>query len=399
MRDSILKDLTFWLLAVFAATYIIGNIATGSLTTWDEAVYANVSTEILRTGDWLIMHHEGRLWFDKPPLYIWCTALWYIMLGISEFAVRITSVLFGVATVLLTYIFVKKTFNKNTAIFSSLLLLALPHYLHFSKMGMLDVTLTFFISLMVYLFWMGQDDPRCLLFSGLTFFLAYLTKGFAAIAGPAIIFAYCVSSKNLRLLLKKEFLTGLIVSLFLISLWHIIQYVAGGQEAIRSYFGFHLFKRATTTLDGHTGGINFYQKVIFNKNKPWGVLIYASIAYLVWLIIKDKDRRAVLLLSWAVVVYTICAIVKTKLHWYIMPISPALAIASGIFLERIFKNRAFRAALAVILLGMLIQVPVSWAFKLDFNAKAKDAALHSIKLPYEDDGTIFYNTVAKIRNK
>jgi hypothetical protein len=46
---------------------------------------------------------------------------------------------------------------------------------------------------------------------------------------------------------------------------------------------------------------------------------------------------------------------------------------------------------------MLIQVPVSWAFKLDFNAKAKEAALNSMELPYEDDGTIFYFKTVKAR--
>lgn len=391
-----MKDKIFWLLLVFAAVYILGNISTGSLSTWDEAIYANVSGSIARTGDWLVMHEGGKSWFDKPPLYMWCTAFFYNIFGINEFSVRLTSGLFGIATVLLVYIFARKIGNMHTAILAALILLASPHYLHFAKMGMLDVVVTFFITLMVYLFWMGQDRPSYLFWSGIVLLFAYLTKGFAAILGPAVIFLYCLFSGNLKLLINRKFVFGISMSLFMIVAWHIAQYISGGAGAIDGYFGFHLFRRTMTSLDGHTGGLNFYQKVIFNKNKPWGVIFYGSLAYMLWLIIKDKDRRAILLVLWAAVVFTIYTIVQTKLHWYIVPIYPALAIASAIALERFFRKRAFYLVLSIILLGMLIQVPVSWAFKLDFNAKAKAAAAHSKKLPYVDNGTIFYFETIKI---
>lgn len=397
-QDSVRKDLIFWLLAIFTAIYIVGNIGTGSLTTWDEAVYANISSNILRTGDWLVLRQGQTPWFDKPPFYMWCTAAFYKIFGINEFSVRFTSALFGLATVLLVYIFVKKTVNQRVALLGALLLLATPHYLHYAKMGMMDITLTFFVTLMVFLFWLGQERPAYLFWSGVTLLFAYLTKGFAAISGPAIIFLYCVFSGNLRLLIKREFLLGVSISIVAIFGWHLIQYFIGGPDAIKNYFGFHIFKRATTPLEGHSGGLNFYQKVIFNKNKPWAVIFYGSLAYMLWLTIKDRDKRAILVLSWAAVVFIICSMVQTKLHWYIMPVYPALAIASAITLERFFKNRAFYVIISFILLAMLIQVPVSWAFKLDFNAKAKDAALNSKSLPYEDDGTIFYYMTVNLKD-
>ena len=395
----ILRDKTLWLLLIFASLYILGNIGTGSLTTYDEATMANISREILNRSDWLVLYHGGGPWIDKPPLYMWCTAIWYALFGVNEFTTRVTSGIFGVATILLIYVFTKKIGGKNAAIFAALTLLALPHYLRFAKLGMLDVTVTFFITAAIYLFWIGQDKPRYLLFSGIAFALGYLTKGFAAVTAPIIIFTYCVFTNNVRILLRRQFVIGMLIAVILIGGWHLSQYLVLGQKAIDTFFGVGVYKRATSTFDGHSGGMNFYQKVIFNKNKPWAVLLYASFAYMVWLALRKRDRRAMLLCAWMVVMYTLYTIVQSKLHWYIMPVYPALAVSSGIFLDRFLKNKAFKIFVAVILLGMLIQVPVSWAFKLDFNAKAKDAALHSIKLPYEDDGTIFYNAVVEIRNK
>jgi 4-amino-4-deoxy-L-arabinose transferase-like glycosyltransferase len=391
-----MKDKIFWLLFILASIYIIGNIDTGSLTTWDEALYANISANIVKTGDWLVLHDRpGKPWFDKPPLYMWCTVFFYKALGINEFSVRLTSGLFGIATVLLVYIFVKRMNNANAAILAALILLASPHYLHFSKLGMMDVMLTFFITLMIYLFWIGQDKPSYLFWAGIVLLFAYLTKGLAAVAGPFIIFLYCLFSGNLRILIKREFILGICISVVGIFAWHLSQYLLAGPGAVSDYFGFHIFKRATTSLEGHSGGLNFYQKAIFNKNVPWSVLFYASLVYILWLVFKYRGKAEILLVSWTIAVFIIFSMVKTKLHWYIIPIYPALAASSAIFLERFFNKRLFPLILALILLAMLIQVPLSWAFKLDLNPMVKNAALNSIKLPYEDNGTIFYYDTIK----
>ena len=390
-----MKDKVFWLLLVFAAVYILGNIAGGSLTTWDEAVYANISNGILRTGDWFVLYQGESPWFDKPPLYMWCTAIFYKIFGVSEFSVRLTSALFGAATILLVYIFVKRIVNQRAALLAALLLLAAPHYLHYAKMGMMDVTLTFFITLMIVLFWIGQEKLSYLFWSGIVLLFAYLVKGMAAISAPAIIFLYCIFSGNLRFLTKREFVIGILISLILISAWHIFQYMYGGPASINSYFGFHLFKRATQALEGHTGGINFYQKVIFNKNKPWGIIYYPSLFYVLWIAVRRRDNRAILFSIWTVTVFVICAIVKTKLHWYIMPIYPALAIVSAVFLDKVLNNKVFYFVTAIILFAMLLQVPISWAFNLDLNPRVKNAALNSRKLSYVDDGTIFYYETVK----
>lgn len=369
------KDTAFWLLVIFAAIYILGNIGTGSLATWDESVYANIARDTLRTGKWFVLHQGSSPWFDKPPLCIWTTAIFYKIFGVNEFATRLTSACFGVATVLLVYLFVKRMYNKNTALLSALLLLALPHYLRYTKLNSMDSALTFFITLMIFLFWMGQERPVYLILCGISFVFAYLTKGLAAFLGPAIIFLYCFLSGNIRALVKKEFIIGIMFAVLAIGLWHLIQYLLLGQEGLRGVI-YH-FKRTVAVVDGHTGGPNFYQKAIFNKNKPWSVLIYVSLAYLIWLVFTKKDKKAVLLSCWIAGTYIIYALIKTKLHWYIMPIYPALAVASALLIERFFKNKAFALFVALLIAGMIIQVPVSWAFKMDMNADLKKAAQYS----------------------
>lgn len=384
MKNSILNDKVFWLLLIFSAIYILGNIGSGSLTTWDEALYANVSREILKTGNWLVLHHRGNPWFDKPPLYMWMTAFFYNLFGVNEFATRLASGLFGIGTVLLIYIFAKGIANAKTALFAALILLATPHFLHFAKLGMMDAGITFFILLMIYLFWIGQKRQRYLFFSGAVLGLAYLMKGFAAFLGPIIIVVYAVLSGQWRLIFKKQFILGILIGLFAAFLWHFAQFYLAGMEALKDYFGVHILERATTVMQYHTGGINFYQKAIFNKNKPWSVLAYASVFYILWQVIKFKDKRTILICCWIATTYVLYTAVKTKLHWYIIPIYPALAVSSAMFLERFCKNNVFKFSLAVILIIMLIQIPISWAFKLDLNPEVKKVGRYARELLSEE---------------
>jgi len=99
---------------------------------------------------------------------------------------------------------------------------------------------------------------------------------------------------------------------------------------------------------------------------------------------------------------------KTKLSWYILPIYPALAISASIFLDSIFKGKIYYFILAVILSGMLIQVPFSWAFKLDdtpdikivadYAGKIHDAG-NEIYMIGGNDSERFYCGFAKILDK
>src|SRR3712207_8573872 len=44
-----------------------------------------LSKEMARGGDWLTPHWEYRPWFEKPPLFMWTTALLYRLFGVGEF--------------------------------------------------------------------------------------------------------------------------------------------------------------------------------------------------------------------------------------------------------------------------------------------------------------------------
>ncbi|RJQ27339.1 hypothetical protein C4577_01575 [Candidatus Parcubacteria bacterium] len=68
-----------------------------------------------------------------PPGYFAVLWVWTKIFGISEIAVRMPSVLFGVGTVWLTYLIGRKLFNLNTGIFAALFLSLAPLHIYYSQ--------------------------------------------------------------------------------------------------------------------------------------------------------------------------------------------------------------------------------------------------------------------------
>ncbi len=55
----------------------------------DEGRYAEIPREMLATGDWLTPHLNGVLYFEKPPLQYWLSAIGMRLFGPSAWAARL----------------------------------------------------------------------------------------------------------------------------------------------------------------------------------------------------------------------------------------------------------------------------------------------------------------------
>ncbi len=70
---------------------------------------------------------------NHPPLYYLLLRLWGLIFGFSDIALRSLSVLVGTATIVLTYLFIKKLFDKRTALIGSLLIATSPLHIYYSQ--------------------------------------------------------------------------------------------------------------------------------------------------------------------------------------------------------------------------------------------------------------------------
>jgi 4-amino-4-deoxy-L-arabinose transferase-like glycosyltransferase len=372
---GIFEGLHLLIILLLASFVFIYNLGTGSLTSWDEGVYAGVSGEILKSNNWFDLTWRDAPWSDKPPLYMWMTVLFYKIFGLNEFAVRFFSALCGIGTVILTYLLARKLYSRNVAVVAGLLLLSTQHFIWSAKIGMLDCALTFFAALSFFFFKLGEEKKIYLFFSCLAFALAFLTKGVAAIIIPAVLIIYIIFTKKFSLLKEPYFLFGAFISFFILLWWHWLAISHYGDNFIFGYFTKHLFVRTTQSVDGHNAGILNYFKVIPNKGRPWGTFMFMVLPFIIFQIAVRKEKAHFLPFIWLVTVFIIASFIKTKLHWYIISIYPASSVLIAWAFNKLFKNWAIPVTFILTICSLLYLSQLKKGiFNLDYTPETKRIA-------------------------
>ncbi len=349
------KPITPYLIIVPPAIFFIFlKLGTNTLVDWDEAIYAKVARNIVEHGDWLNLHWKSlnESWFEKPPLYMWSTAIMYKIFGFTAFATRITSAVFGFLGIILAYKFGEKLYNKLTGIFAALILLSTTQYLYYARNGMLDVTLTFFITLSLYFFYIAIEKYNTkanenkkdlsvstyLLLSGTSVGLAVMTKAIVGLLPLSIMFFYSAylvaftSKKVPYIKLLYVLLTVLIVALP----WHLYMSVVHGGEFLNDYLFEHILSRGLEGM-GHEQPVWWFIKVIKTSMRIWVIPFIMGIL-LVPFFDKKNIRQYTLLIISTIIIFVFFSISKDKLQWYIMPIYPFAALISARFLDRLLVS-------------------------------------------------------------
>jgi 4-amino-4-deoxy-L-arabinose transferase-like glycosyltransferase len=131
-----------FLIFCFLFLYKIG---VAYLDNWDEAWYASISREILRSKNFIQLNWNGETFVDHPPVSMWLTAISYTFLGISEFSSRFPSAFLGVLSIVLLYLLSYELFkSRSIAFISGLILGSCIWYITRVRSGNLDSTLVFF---------------------------------------------------------------------------------------------------------------------------------------------------------------------------------------------------------------------------------------------------------------
>ncbi len=333
--SSLIRDLFF---AAFAGFVMLFQLGQGSLATWDEATYGVIAREMVRSGNWLIMTYDGHVWLEKPPLGIWMIALSYKMFGISEFSVRLFSALCGWGTILVTYAIGSKLFNRWTGFLAGMFLLTAKHFTQHARLGFMDTPLVLLISLALLFFWMGREKNRFFYLSGIFLGLAFLTKGFAALLVIPVTWIYCAWAGELSILKKPSYWLGILLGLGVVIPWNAYAVFRDSQQ-YASDFQQQVLQRFMKPIEDHPGGLGFYFKVMTNKFRPWIFLVFPALPFFVFKAIRMKSKEMIFITVWILCAFGMWTLVRTKLHWYILPIYPALSISLAYVFARIVKEK------------------------------------------------------------
>ena len=354
---SHIKYLQFFLFILAFALYS-SNIGGVSIYILDEAKNAGCASEMFQHETLVVPTFNDVLRTDKPPLHYFFMMLSFRIFGINPFAARFFSALFGACTVLITYLFSRKFDGKETAIWTSLVMLATIHLSIQFHLAVPDPYLIFFFVAGVMSFFAAikEKRPIYLLFMYISIGLGTLAKGPVAIALSGLIFfLFLIFSKRFswsEIRALKPF-TGALIVLLVALPWYILVHQQTNGVWTEGFFLRQNLERFTSKLEGHGGIFLITFGYVLAGMFPFSVF-FGKTAIKTW---KDrKDDLTLFLMITALTIIIFFSLSRTKLPNYTVPAYPFLSILVARYLMQT-KAAKLKAGMIILLTISIIIIP------------------------------------------
>jgi len=324
------------LLKTLFLLFIVFNIGLGSfgLAETSEARYAQISKEMVTSGDYLHPTLLGIKHFHKPPLAYYITSVGYNLFGINEYGARF---FLGIALVLQIYLVFKIALllykDEKIAFASALIYSSFPLVLIAARNLTTDAYLVTFILLSVFLWLNYKQNSKTFYLYGFYFVmgLAFLTKGPVGLI-PSFLFIACWKYFNKE---KKHFslhiFLGVILMLTLSASW-FLDIIFDDPKIWDYLINDHVINRATNAEQFHRSQPFWYYILLAPAiGLPWILFI---ITYLISNYKKEWDSNIIIKICLALItlLFLIFSVFSSKLILYILPIFPFIAILGGVLL-------------------------------------------------------------------
>jgi 4-amino-4-deoxy-L-arabinose transferase-like glycosyltransferase len=135
------------LLLAFVVPVLAVGLANRGYWLSDEPFVAEVSREMLASGDWVTPRLNGEPFLEKPPLHYVCVALSYRALGVTPFAARVPSALASLVTILATFWLGRRLFDARTGFLGGVLLATTFSFFATAHYCLVDATLCAFVAI------------------------------------------------------------------------------------------------------------------------------------------------------------------------------------------------------------------------------------------------------------
>lgn len=333
----------FLTLAVLSAILAIAPLRTGDLTGYDDAQYAHIAKDILRTGDWLVLHSNGEPALENPPLLEWMEASLFAAFGFSDALARLPSALCGLGTILLVYWLARELTDPATAVLAMFVMATTLYFLKYMARGMTDVPFTFFVLCAMCAWSLTEDDPRWYLAAGAATALAQLTRSMMGLALPAVFVLHLMVTRRrppLRYAIPALALAYLPLAAWYAYLLHL--YGAWFVTVHSTWLRNEVYGPLTPVWRRYTGAFE-YAWMLAKSYWPW---LPATIAGIM-VVIRGRDRRLWLLIPWVAIVFLSCAVARSRVLRYMLPAYPAFAILAAVGLRQFVPARYLRGGLRI----------------------------------------------------
>ena len=369
-----------WRLALFWTIALAGLLVPSflyDLRIPDEPRVAHTGLEMVRTGDVVLPTVNGSPFLQTPPLHYWALAGGYSLAGfLSDGMARVPSVLFSFGSLCLTALLARRLAGLSGSPSSFLAAAILASTFGFWDVGhrvVVDPALTFFLTLAFYFLAISLVEGKLLARHGLCIGAgvgcAFLAKGLVgpALLAPVAVYGLVRLGPRGRGGLPVFVASALAAFLVITVPWVLALYLRN--PAYVEEILFHVGRRFIGGAHHNPTNFTFIHRSLL-KLLPWAALLPFVLTYhsrIVWSHFRGTNREKPkapglsfneLLLAWFLFPVLLLLISRSKRELYLLPVFPAVALLTSLWLEGVVERVASGRALLKILWVLVVIVPV-----------------------------------------
>lgn len=311
-------------------------------------------------------------------------ALSFKIFGLSEWSARLPSVLAALGCLSLTYVLAGAIFGRRAALWSVLILVTSIEFFALSRVVILDMVLTFFITLSLACFWLGHlaTGPRRKFLVLLMYAFigaATLVKGPIGLFLPAaVIFFYLLLSGKWALVGEMELSLGVPLFLIVAASWYVAVELRN-PGYLHHFLYEENFARFTTTQFNRSRPWYYFFMVLAAGCFPWTLLLPMTLADF-WK--RPPADGHLFLILWIASPFIVFSLSASKLPHYILPLYPPLAILVGATVAKAFTaapsaKMSWVLSLPAVTFFLVALLPALLFLPSDFLPKKIPAQIYS----------------------
>jgi 4-amino-4-deoxy-L-arabinose transferase-like glycosyltransferase len=351
-----------WLVAGLLAIVWFAGLGHRPLLSPDEGRYAEIAREMAVGGDWITPRLNGLLYFEKPPLQYWVTALALRIFGAHDWVVRLYPAAIALGAALAIGWMRRRTDGMAAAQAAALFFASFAWVNANAHFASLDGGLCAWLTLaLLGLTGCIEGRPRAWLALWIGMAAAFLSKGLIALVIPAAaLFATALWLRTAQLLRHVHPVRGMALFVVLVAPW--LALVSDQHPSFLHFFFIHEhFERFASEVHDRVQPAWYFVPVLILGLLPWTGHAVAALAACArsgqglfgqpawrWPMgwqtrqspnqpnpaqapedidpAPQADPAPVLWIAWSIFVFGFFSASGSKLPSYILPMFPALAL-------------------------------------------------------------------------